>query len=163
MKRYFIVKNETLVKQLKDFEIMKNKVDDTFKVFVEEYGIEATEYYQFTDQLRICPTENDIQKFKEQLKADKETFKKNSAISKAWVELCEVNKLNTPRKPVWELRDLICCGVYRFRSSLFSLNDEVYGTFEADSDFNLPEEHFVELKASEFYKIVEDAQGKDGE
>ena len=156
MERYFIVKNETLVKQLKDYESMRQKVDEAFKEFVKEHGIETTEYYQFTDQLRICPTENDIQKFRNQLKVDNETFKKNSVLSKAWVECCKANELRTPRKPVWELRDLIRGGFYRFRSSLFSLNDEVYGTFEADADFNFSEEDFVELKASEFYKIVEE-------
>lgn len=141
---------------------MKKKVDDAFREFAKEHGIETSRYYQFTSQLRIVPTMKDIHKFREQLKIDNETFKKNSAISKEWVELCKANGLETPRKPTWELRDLITTCILSFRSSLFSLNDEVYGTFEADVNFNLPDEHFVELKASEFHKIIEEYEEKEG-
>ena len=160
MKRYFILKNEKLIEQQKEYENMKKKINDVFMEFVKEHGIETSKYYQFTSQLRIVPTENDIQKFRNQLKVDNETFKKNSAINKEWMELCKANGLETPRQPLWELSDLIPGCIYRFRSSLFSLNDEVYGTFEQDQDFNLPEKDFKELKASEFYKIIEEYEGE---
>ena len=156
MKRYFIVKNEELIKLEKEFESMGNKINEAFKEFVKEHGIETKEYYQCTDRLMISPTENDVHKFKNQLKVDGQTFKKNSIINKAWVETCKAKELKTPRKAGWELADLIGKHIYRFRSSLFCLNDKVYGTFETDRDFQLPEEHFTELKASEFYKIVEE-------
>ena len=159
MEKYFVVKNEVLAKQVKDFESMRKKVCDAFGEFAKEHGIETVLFYQNISQLRIVPSGNDIQKFVNQLKVDKETFKKNSAINKAWVEFCKANELETPRKPVWELASLIDGHNYRFRSRLFSLNGEVYGSFEADVDFTLPEEHFVELKASEFYKIIEESQG----
>ena len=156
MEKYFIVKNEVLARQVKDFESMRKKVDDAFREFAKEHGIETSRYYQNTSQLRIIPSENDIHKFMNQLKVDKETFKKNSATNKAWVELCKANELDTPNKPVWELAYLIDSHDYRFRCRLFSLNGEVYGSFESDTNFTLPEEHFVELKASEFYKIIEE-------
>ena len=158
MERFFIVKDENLIELLKEYESMRRKVDDAFREFAKEYEIETSAYYQCTDRLMISPTENDMQKFKNQLKIDNQTFKKNSAMSKAWVKLCEENGLKTPRKPTWELHDLIGGHIYSFRSRLFSLNDEVYGSFEADTEFNLNEEHFDELKASEFYKIIEEAK-----
>ena len=157
MEKFFIVKNEVLAGQVKEFESMRKKVDAAFGEFAKEHGIETSRYYQHTSQLRIVPSEKDIQKFMYQLKIDKETFKKNSAINKAWVELCKAKELKTPNKPVWELAELIDGHNYRFRSRLFSLNGEVHGSFESDCDFTLPEEHFVELKASEFYKIIEDS------
>lgn len=154
MEKFFIVKNEVLAKQVKYFESMSKKVNDAFREFAKEHGIETRTYYQKTSQLRIDPSENDIQKFKNQLKIDGETFKKNSAINKAWVELCKAKELETPSKPVFELANLIDSHDYRFRCRLFSLNGEVYGSFETNADFTLPEEHFMELKASEFYKII---------
>lgn len=163
MERFFIVKNETLIKLLKEYESMKKKVDDAFREFAKEYGIEASKYYQYTNQLKIVPSENDIQKFRGQLKVDNETFKKNSALSKAWLKLCKENGLKTPRKPTWELCGLINGNIYRFRSRLFSLNDKVYGSFECDFNFYLPEEHFIELKASEFYRIIEEENSKEME
>lgn len=155
MERFFIVKNEGLIKQLKEFESMRRKVDIAFKEFSNEIGIETSKYYQYTDRLRIVPTEKDYSKFAPFLRVDRETFKQNSTISKAWVRICMKKGLETPRKPTWELHDLIGGHIYSFSSRLFSLNDEVYGSFEADFDFVLPDKHFVELKASEFYKIIE--------
>lgn len=159
MERYFIVTDELLIEQLKEYEIMRKKVDETFKAFKEEVGIETCQYYQHTDRLAIVPTAQDSVKFSQMLKVDGVTFKKNSSLSKMWVKICKEKELKTPRKPVWELESLIDGNVYRFRSRLFSFKDKVYGSFESDEDFTLPSEHFIELKASEFYKIVEDCTG----
>ena len=163
MKSYFILKNKTLIEKLKEYESMKNKVNETFAEFSKEYGIETTGYYQTTTELKIVPTVKDCQKFRDQLKADCETFKKKSVMNKAWVKLCEIRELRTPHKPVFELASLIDNGIYRFKSSLFSLGNDVYGSFEADICFNLPSEDFEELKASEFYKAIEEYEQKTKE
>lgn len=158
MERFFILKNEDLIKQVKEFESMRIKIKDTFGEFKKKHGIETSKFYQWTTQLRIIPTENDIEKFRNQLKADNETFKVKSAMNKEWVELCEANGLTTPNNPSWELAELISPKFYKFSSRIFSLGDKVYGSFEANSPFELPETDFVELKASEFYKIIEETQ-----
>ena len=165
MVKYFIVKNESLINKLKEYESMRDRIDNAFKKFKKEYGIKTNKYYQYTEQLRIISTEDDVNKFRNELKVDCQTFKKNSYINKNWIKLCKENGLETPYKPVWELADLIDKNSYRFKfkSRLFSLGDEVYGTFEQDRNFNLSEEHFVELKASEFYKIIEDYESKKKE
>lgn len=160
MERYFIVTDEFLIEQLKEYEIMRKKVDETFKAFKEEVGIETCQYYQHTDVLKIVPTETDLDKFSSMMKVDRETFKKNSALNKEWVKLCKEKDLKTPRKPTWELHHLMGGHIYRFRSRLFSYKDKVYGSFESDGDFTIPTEHFIELKASEFYKIVEECVGE---
>lgn len=158
MERFFIVKNEDLIKQVKDFESMRIKINDAFREFAKKHDIETTQYYLCTDQLKISPTLNDIEKFKGQLKVDRTTFKIKSAMNKEWVEICKVNGLITPERPSWELMRLVGAGFWRFSSRLFSLNDKVYGSLEMETPFKLPEEHFIELKASEFYKIIEDLQ-----
>lgn len=157
MERFFIVKNKKLIELHKEYESMKKKVNDAFVEFSEKHGIEAKEYYQQTGHLKIVPTENDKQKFASQLTKDGVTFRKNSALAKEWVNTCKELGLETPWKPTWELRRLVNTNA-RFRSRLFILNDVLYGSFEMDYDFELPEEHFTELKASEFWKIVEDSE-----
>lgn len=160
MEKYFMVTNEPLIEQLKEYEIMRKKVDEAFKEFREEVGIETSMYYQSTDVLKLVPTEKDLDNFSSMMKVDRETFKKNSALNKEWVKICKEKELKTPRKPVWELHHLIGGHIYRFRSRLFSFNNKVYGSFESDGDFTIPTEHFIELKASEFYKIVEECVGE---
>lgn len=163
MERFFIVKNEDLIELLKEYESMRRKVDEAFKAFKKEVGIETVKYYQSTDVLKIVPTENDLDKFSSMMKVDRMTFRQNSAINKAWVKICMEKGLKTPRKPNWELSDLINDNIYKFRSRLFSLNDKVYGSFECDFNFYLPDEHFIELKASEFYRIIEEENSKETE
>lgn len=160
MERYFIVTDEFLIEQLKEYEIMRKKVEETFKEFKKEVGIETVAYYPTVDVFKIVPTESDLDKFSSMMKVDRETFKKNSALNKEWVKICKEKDLKTPRKPTWELHDLIGGHIYRFRSRLFSYKDKVYGSFESDGDFTIPTEHFIELKASEFYKIVEECVGE---
>jgi len=155
MERFFIVKNEKLIELHKEYESMKKRVNDAFVEFSKKHGIEANEYYQQTGHLKIIPTENDKQKFASQLTKDGLTFRKNSPLAKEWVSTCKELGLETPWKPTWELRDLIGY-TNRCRHRLFSLDGKLYGSFEMDFDFELPTEHFTELKASEFYKIIED-------
>lgn len=158
MERFFIVKNEDLIKQVKDFESMRIKLKDTFGKFKKKHGIETSRFYQCATLLRIIPTENDIEKFRSQLKADNETFKVKSVMNKEWVEFCKANGVTTPDNPSWELMLLVGISLAKFKWRLFTLNDKVYGSLEMDDSFELPKEDFEELKASEFYKIIEDLQ-----
>ncbi len=160
MIRYFIVKNEELIELVKEFDGMRKKINDAFKEFAKDNGIEANKYVQSVDKLMIIPTDKDYTTFKDMLRTDRMTFKKNSDMSKKWVELCKKKGLRTPVKPVWELHGLIAWNIWKFRSNLFQLDDKVYGTFETDEDFSLPDEHFIELKASEFFKIIEEHEGE---
>ena len=46
MIRYFIVKNEELIELVKEFDGMRKKINDAFKEFAKDNGIEANEYVQ---------------------------------------------------------------------------------------------------------------------
>lgn len=155
MERFFIVNNKDLADKVKHYEYMRNSINETFREFAQENGIETVGYYQVVDQLMINPTDGDKAKFGTQMKVDERTFKKNSVMNKKWVALCKEKGLTNPDKPSWELASLIG-GHTRFRSRLFSIDEVVYGSFEVDCTFELPAEHFTELKASEFFKIVEE-------
>lgn len=161
MEKFFIVKNEKLVQQVLDCEEMSEKVNEAFKKFAQENGIESKEYIQRTDMFHVCLTENDRKRFSGQLRKDG-IFKKNSPMGTAWRRICSENGLETPRKPSWELNDLIRASCRGFSSRLFSIDGVVYGSFKTDAVFKLPEEHFEELKASEFYRIVEDWEAENG-
>lgn len=156
MEKFFIVINNDLIELVKEYENMRKKIDNAFMELREAYGIDSCEYYATTDLLRIVPTEKDKIKFNNQLKVDGESFKKNSSMNKIWLKFCKERNLKTIHKPIYELAYLINPNIYHFKSRLFSLGEEVCGSFHSDICFNLPQEHFIELKASEFYKKVED-------
>lgn len=156
MESYFIVKNEKLIAMVKEYESMREKINNAFIEFAKEYEIETEKYYMTSDVLRMVPTAKDRTRFNEQLKADGETFKKYSSMNKIWIGICNEKNIKTPYKPIYELASLINHNIYRFKSRLFSIGDTVYGSFNADVCFNLTPDDFTELKASEFYKIIED-------
>lgn len=155
MEKYFIITPESPVhKEYLEYKEMSEKVNAAFKEFAKENGIETHEYYQYTQYLEICPTESDTEKFGRYFKKDAPgLFKKNSPFAKAWVEKCQELELKTPHKPMlgFEFNTF-----RRSRSRLFMIDDTLYGSLQADGDFELPKTGYKEMKASEFFKIVED-------
>lgn len=163
MEKYFEVKqNSDFYKKYFDYIDMSNKVNELFKQFAEDNGIETKEYYQDTERLVIVPTQEDRIKFKGMFIQNSDTdFKKTAPICKSWVNLCKENGLKSPRKPnlLW---DSSCkLGSYRNSSRLFHIGEKVYGSIDnkCNADIELTDD-FVEMKASEFWKIVEDAENK---
>ena len=60
----FLPKDSDFYKKYFDFRDMSNKVNELFKQFAKDNGIETKEYYQRTDRLVIVPTQADRIKFK---------------------------------------------------------------------------------------------------
>ena len=163
MEKYFEVKqNSDFYKKYFDFVDMSNKVNELFKQFAEDNGIETKKYYQNTERLVIVPTQEDRIKFKGMFVQNSDTdFKKTAPICKSWVNLCKENGLKSPRKPslLW---DSSCkLGSCSTSSRLFHIGEKVYGSIDnkCNADIELTDD-FVEMKASEFWKIVEDAENK---
>ena len=106
MEKYFEVKqNSDFYKKYFDFRDISNKVNELFKQFAMDNGIETKEYYQNTERLVIVPTQGDRIKFEGMFVANSDTdFKKTAPICKSWVSLCKENGLKSPRKPslVWD-------------------------------------------------------------
>lgn len=83
-------------------------------------------------------------------------FKKNTAISKMWVELVkDIAHFDKP-KLVYYMR----MNCYRWKERLFHIGDKLYGSIESDGEVSVPD-FAVEMKASEFYKVIEDAEEKE--
>ncbi|MDD3251946.1 MAG: hypothetical protein PHV18_05230 [Lachnospiraceae bacterium] len=154
MEKYYIVTPSSPVyKQYLDYVEMSEKVNNAFKEFAEEHGIETSEYYQMVDELRICPTDTDKDKFKEFFKKHEDGwFKKNSKIAKEWIDKCKELELKTPYKP--RIAFVISFSG-KSSSRLFMINDVLYASFCTDCDFENPDE-FDEMRGSEFFKIIEE-------
>ena len=163
MEKYFEVKKDSdFYKKYFDFIDMSSKVNELFKQFAKDNGIETSEYYQNTERLVIVPTQGDRIKFKGMFVQNSYTdFKKTAPICKSWVNLCKENGLKTPRKPSLTWDTLCNLGSYSTSSRLFNIGEKVYGSIDnkCNADIKLTDE-FVEMKASEFWKIVEDAENK---
>ena len=81
---------------------------------------------------------------------------------------CKENNLETPSKPTWIMVHMIGESSEgfqnRFRSRMFDLDGVVYGSYQIDRDWELSNtEAFQEMKASEFWKIVESAKERSEE
>ena len=167
MERYFIIKDKGLIKLYHEYKFMIAKLNSAFCEFCKKHDIEAKQYYMSATNLHIVATENDVKKFSSQIRKNTDgLFRRNSELAKEWVLLCKENEIETPHKPVWQMSSLINAksGLFenRFHSRMFEINGILYGSYGIDRDWELTNtEAFQELKASEFWKIVEDAENSE--
>ena len=158
MEKYFVVtKKSPLRDDYLKYKENRTVVRQHVKDFMEEQGIETSQYYESVDVLYIVPTEKDNDNFGKMLAKDigngLRPFKKNSIMAKAWVNSLKekgVDILHNPH-PGFYFNELHG----RFRYRLFAINDVVYCSMDMDHDFETPE-GMEEIKASEFFKIIED-------
>ena len=130
----------------------KKKIKEAIQEVCKKFGIEAKEYYIRRDRLHIVPTQNDIAKFSDMMtKNDYGVFKKTSEPSKVWVKLVKnIQHFNKPR-----LFSYIHFHAHEWSENLFDIDGVLYGLLKDVDEVNLPD-FVVEIKASEFYKIIED-------
>lgn len=159
-KYYIITPDSTVHKDYLDYREMSKKVNSAFREFAKEQGIETHEYYQSAQYLHICPTDGDTDKFGKYFKKDAPgLFKKNSQLAKAWVNKCQALGLKSPHKPHLGFE----IGVFgRTSGRLFMIGDILYASFRADYDFENPA-GFKEIKASEFFKVIEEYEESEKE
>lgn len=163
MKRYYEVTNKSnLYKDYMAYLDNVKLVNDLVKDFMNENNIVSENYATDKADLYIEPTENDMLKYKNVLSVYGDglyKFKGNSKIAKAWKKSLEDNNLEVQRKP--KVPIYFNSWSYRILSKLFSINGKVYCSLElVDQDFDEVPEEMIEMKASEFYKIIEDNNGQ---
>jgi len=163
MEKYFIVtKQSKLYDEYFYFKSNDEKIRKTSKDFMDKNHIEATKYYCTNSAFYIVPTENDLEKFNKILckpvDNNLRAFKKTSKINKAWTSLLDEQNIIIGHKPFVQF--YFDRGYGKTRNRLFNIDDVVYCSFEGEFEVNTPE-GFVEIKASEFWKIVEDYEGRD--
>ena len=156
--KYFIVNNKSdLYKEYMGYKKNLKQMREIAIKFLEEHDIEANEYSYNSLVFYIIPTEKDKEKFKTVLGKTVENgtkpFKKNSKIGKAWINTLKENNIEPLHKPIvgWFFKN----HVGKMRSRLFDINEIVYCSYKVEGDINTPE-GFTEIKASEFWKIIED-------
>jgi hypothetical protein len=160
MARYFqVTKASSLYRDFIAYRSNAKAIRELVKDFIATYAIESTVYWASDEALYIVPTEKDASSHGSVLCAAIEEglrkFKVNSRIGKAWVNALEVQKLKILRKPIVSFY-FRPSRSGRTRSHLFSVDELVYCSLDpCEGD---PPVGMIEMKASEFFKIIEDAE-----
>jgi hypothetical protein len=159
MEKYFeISKVHELYARYFEWLEFREKLIEIYKEFAKKAGIESSEFYPKQDAIGIVPTESDKEKFDKYFKVQQDRlrfFKRNTIYSKDWAKALRVNNLKILFKP--SVSDYFSS--YKFQCRLFAIEERLYGSYSCEQDdFNL-QDGFVEMKASEFFKIIEDAEG----
>lgn len=161
MEKFFTIKKdsafyEAYVQYEKDVKANA----EAFKKFSEEHGIEATLYVPGDSFVMIIPTQNDLKNFEGMFIAKEfgdglRKFKKNCKITKDWVEVAKT--IPKPNKPDYFSYGMRFNG--RFSSRCFMIGYVLYGSAESKTVELL--DFMEEIKASEFYKAIEDSERLD--
>lgn len=152
-KYYTVTPDSKIYNAYVDYRTMLDKVNAAFTEFAKEQGFETKQYYPKTDCLCIVPTNADTDKFGKYFKKDMPgMFKKTSLPSKAWISKCSALGLKTPHKP-----NLVFYMNVSGRAScrMFMIDDVLYASYETNCDFESID-GLNEIKASEFYKVIEE-------
>lgn len=132
----------------------REKMFDIFDEIKNKYGFEADSFYPSKYDFTIKPTDNDLEKFKGMFKkTEYGCFKKNTDISKEWrMAVSGLEHMERPRL-IYYFRLL----GHRWRERLFHIEEKLYCSIESNGDVETPE-FATEMKASEFYKIIEECE-----
>ena len=157
MEKYFEVKQGSKLYNdsftyIEDYK----KAVAAFKQTCEEFGIETTGFYPCKEYLHIDPTRQDVKKFSDDLlKNSYGVFKKNSPQSKRWRELTK--DIQFFYKP--QLMNYMSFDAGRWSERLFNVNEKLYASINTDRNAEIILPDFaVEMKASDFYKIIEEQE-----
>lgn len=157
MDKYFEIKPDSaLYKEYFAHERAGEKIKAAFNEVKEKFGIESDTVVLRKDCFWIKPTAKDKEKFSGMMKKNNVgEFKKNTAVNKMWVEL--VKDISNFKKPSVVFYIHMTC--YRWKERLFHIGDKLYCSIESDGEVSVPD-FAVEMKVSEFYKAIEDAESE---
>jgi hypothetical protein len=162
MEKFYIVTDKSDVKQdYLDYKQNLKDVNEVVKVVMDANGIEAKEYCIDNYDFAIVGTQADLNKYLSQFRKDAFVghpcfFKKTSTVYKQVFEALKLKNLKVLHKPMIQFQ---FHGYGQSRSRLLDIDDIVYASFESEYDFKTPK-GFQEIKASEFFKIIEDYNAK---
>jgi len=164
MEKYYIVTEESsLHHDYMSFLENGKKVNELVKAFMKKHQIETRFYAPSDEKLYIQPSEIDVQKFNSILTKPLENglraFKKNSTIGKDWINTLKENNIKVSHKP---FVPMYFTGVYgHLRTRLFQIEGTVYCSIEGEFRHLDTPKGMEEIKASEFFKIIEDNEEKN--
>lgn len=168
---YFIVNNKSkLGKTYWDYiENIKNfaKFGDKF---LKDNGFETKDYY-YSKWFMVEPTQNDIEKFEKQMTVPKRAgsrvdFRKNCKLQKLWDKGLEENNIDTGLLNRRDVVDDFVSWRGGFTYNIFDIDGVIYFLYEPKKEVlknikNFKEPDFTEIKASEYYKIIEDYETRE--
>jgi len=158
-------KGKKLYELFQELKKERENVTNGYKEFSEKHGIESGKYIP-SKRLGIVPTDNDKVKFDKMLNKPEMgvcRFKKTSKINKDWVEFGKLRKHNFYSEHEFELN---IGSLFNVQSHLLSrqgflYNDCFYLKLKGKYGFEIKEsEEYEEIKGSEFYKAIEEAEIK---
>lgn len=158
MEKFFIVTEESpLFAEYQDYKESRKAVDDFYRRFCAAHSIESKEYSPGKEHIYIVPTDADKEKFGKQLCKPINDglcrFRNNSEIKKAWVTDVNKENLKILHRPIMQF---YFENWGKGSSRLFDINDIVYCSYQSEN-VNVPD-GMIEIKASEFYKVIEESE-----
>lgn len=162
MLRCFIVPNGTkLYDDFTRYEESAKQIHHAIHDWCIVNGIETDQYSAGSEIISIKETQEHREKFGMQIKKQALdgmiSFKKNSPLYKSWVNICKKNEVLFAPKP---FMPNYFSGHGRMNFKIFRCEDIIYCDFKAESEFE-PYEKYTEIKASEYYKVIEESKGKN--
>lgn len=134
-----------------------NVTNEIVKEFMAAHEIEARKYYAANDALYIVATDKDKENFKSSLTKNHSNglykLKGNSKINKQWLKLLKSKNHKILQRPNVIFYMPLSQGG-RFSSRLFDQDGRLYCSFDPAPETT--PEGFIEMKASEFFKIIEE-------
>lgn len=130
------------------------KVKEIYGEIQKKYGIETSQVYPYDNKFMIVPTQADKEKFKKFLLKDGETFRKNCEISKVWMQSVKGIKFMQKPIPIIYFTEWLGNTISR----LFAAGDVLYCNINAEREFNEIPSWANVMKASEFYKVMEEME-----
>lgn len=162
MEQYFEITNQSSrYKEYFDYLEADEACRKAAKEFLEENNIHTKYYAIFGGALCIDDNQKNRDKYGNQLKKYGENrtvaFKKTSKIGRAWTE----SGIKGVHKP--HVSFFFADASYSTRTRLFHVGEKLYCSIDCmdrSTKVKTPQ-GFIEMKASEFYKIVEDVENDD--
>lgn len=165
MEQYFeITKDSNHYQEYIDFQSKRKSAIKAIDSFSEAHGINSNGFMIWDGYFWVAATDDVVKKFSNQLRNIRYkgccAFKKNSSIGKAFAE----SGITMPSKPFVPFFFPDCPGYGDFSTRLFEYSDRVYCSIAEPTLSALKSPTgFIEMKASEFFKIIEEAEGRNND
>ena len=165
MEKFYVVTNKNpMHKAYYEWKEDAEKKHKACVAFMNECEFETTGYCVHAGRFMIAPTDMDLEAYHNQLSTEEfndglKAFKKNSKVHKAFWKAMDVAGVKNLRKPVpgWD------AGIFihgKVSTRLLDIGDKLYCSIKAMNEFESPP-HCIEIKASEFYKAIEDLEANE--
>lgn len=163
MEKFFQIKDDCkLYNDYFAFIKMKTEMNNLFDEFTKIHQLSGQKFVISTNRLIMELNEQEQQTYANDLIKNQNykihniyAFKKNAKLCKKWIQLCEKENIKfILSKPM--IGFYLNKNLFPFGQRLFHIGTNLYGSLDnkKDSDFEL-DDFLIELKASEFYKIIE--------